>query len=348
MPTPQQKTQQPDFIPADPDFIPADSGSAPSTPTPQMSGLQKFAEALLPHSLMHPVDAANEEQQQRQAHPIRSMVDSYPPVAAAEGLYGGAKRSGSELMQGAKSLIHGNPWYAISHGVKAIPFAGPAISDVADNPDVGGTGNYMSDLASVVKNPSAMGELTGAAAQMAPIVAGGADMAAPDRSLMGQIPTKARAGAVLESLDKKLANAPVKLSNSVAPLQRATELSVRTGASPSPFNAFLTRSQSPIDMTFPEARDYQSGMANSSVMDRLATSGKMRGAVKQLNKNFFTDIQDAANAHTPGLGDDYAKGMSDYKNAARLSTAAKMAGIGAATAVAGPSLFRYLKPLIAE
>ena len=141
---------------------------------------------------------------------------------------------------------------------------------------------------------------------------------------MARIPTKARAGAVLESLDKQLANTPVNLNHTTAPLQRATELSVRTGASPAPFNAFLSRTQGVEPMTFPEARDYQSGMASPSVMDRLSTSGKMRGAVKQTNKGFFNDIRDAAESHTPGLGDDYAKGMRDYRNAAMLSKAAKI------------------------
>lgn len=163
--------------------------------------------------------------------------------------------------------------------------------------------------------------------------------------MIDDIPRMGRAGRTLADLDTKLADTPVNLNHTTAPLQRATELSVRTGASPAPFNAFLSRTQGTEPMTFPEARDYQSGMSNPSVMDKLSTSGKMRGAVKQTNKAFFNDLKDAADTHPDKLGDQYAQGMSEYKNGARLKTAAKMAGAGAVASVVTPKLLKYLQVL---
>jgi len=97
-------------------------------------------------------------------------------------------------------------------------------------------------------------------------------------------------------------------------------------------------------MTFPEARDYQGSLSDLSMSDRLAMNGRMRGGVKQLNKGFFNDIQDAAN--TAGRGEDYAKAMTDYKRASQLNNAFKWAIPTTAAAVGGSKLARYLKPLV--
>lgn len=330
-------------MPAGWSIPPAQITQAPS------SWIQTAGENALPRSIMHPILSGQEDQQQRQAHPVRSMLESYPPVAAAEGLYGGAKRSLGEIGQGIKNMTgtwteEANPAEAASHFIKAIPIAGPAIANAADKPDVGGTGSYLGDLKSTLSSPSAMGTLAGAAAQIAPFVAGGADMAAPNRSLVGQIPTRARAGAMFDSLNKDLAQQPVTLKNAAQPLQRATEIGVRGSALPKAVGDLLTRSQSPIDMTFPEARDYQGSLSDLSMSDRLAMNGRMRGAVKQLNKNFFSDIQDAAGQ--AGRGEDYAKAMNDYRNASRLRNAAKIAIPAAAVAAGGGKIARYLRPLI--
>ena len=343
---PQQQTQSDPWAEAAKNFKPsAESGAAPKSGGDdwkvwQQGGSESGKE---PEGFMHSLgaelgitpEAGEQKMQGFREHPVMSAVKALagPALPAVQGLYEGVKRSGGELMQAGKDAFSGNGAGMAYHGIKAIPFAGPAMDKAADqyaDKDYGGE----------------IGTLIPAAGQMAATALGGADMAAPERSLTGQIPTRTRAGAVLESLDNQLANTPVNLNHTTAPLQRATELSVRTGASPAPFNAFLSRTQGVEPMTFPEARDYQSGMASPSVMDRLSTSGKMRGAVKQTNKGFFNDIRDAAESHTPGLGDDYAKGMRDYRNAAMLSKAAKIGGIGAATALAGPSLIRYLKPFV--
>lgn len=170
----------------------ASSSTAPAA-APQQGG---FLENLLPHSIMHPIDSAREEFQESQAHPVKSIVQNLPGVAPLTGLYEGAKRSGGELLQAGKSLMNGNPAEAASHAITAVPIAGPALKNAAEKPDVGGTGSYLGDVASTLKSPSAMGTLTGAAAQIAPMLLSGADAAAPTRTPIAPIAAPMRAAAI--------------------------------------------------------------------------------------------------------------------------------------------------------
>lgn len=324
--------------------IDPNTGERSSSTTPQQGG---FFENALPRSIMHPIQSAQEDQQQRQAHPIRSMFEDVggPAVSAAEGIYGGAKRSGGELLDAGKSLFSGNPAEATAHAITAIPFAGPAIRNAAEKPDVGGTGSYLGDLKSTIKSPSAMGTLTSAAAQIAPMALGMADTAAPSRSLLGQVPTRARAGAMFESLNKDLAQQPVKLKAAVDPLQRVTEIGARGSSLPKAASDLLTRSQSPIDMTFPEARDYQSSLSDLSNSDKLSMNGRMRGGVAQLGKGLYGDIRDAAEG--AGRGADYDKAMRDYRNASAIRNGLKAAGKYAVPAAVGGGLLgHYLTKLV--
>ena len=318
MPPPQSK--QPDFIPAQPDFIPADGGTAPTNDAPTPPGaLSRFGSAALNATgipaIYHAFTDPETDQEKMSPYDTDQQTMGRGVHRIASGLMQNIRDTGHNYIEDAKN--------------------GDEMKGIADLSS-GIFGGVPKDVAEKVH----AGDYAGAAGEGGGLAAA---IAAPDLlpRAIDAIPRTGRAGATLESLDKQLADVPVNLNHSAAPMQRAAELSVRTGASPTPFNAFLSRSQGIEPMTFPEARDYQSGMANPSVMDRLTTSGKMRGAVKQLNKSFFNDIQDAAN--TQGLGDQYSQGMSEYKNAARLKTAAKMAGAGAATALVGPHLLKYLK-----
>ena len=151
-----------------------------------------------------------------------------PAVEAGEDLYQGAKRSGGELMQAGKSLLHGNPAEAAVHGMNAVPIVGPAMVNAAEKPDVGGTGSYSGDLMSVLKSPSAMGTLVGGAAQAALTVAGAGDVMAPERTQFGQIPSRARAVKTLNSIEQKAANTPVSMSRT-APALKDFDQHVATG-----------------------------------------------------------------------------------------------------------------------
>lgn len=152
------------------------------------------------------------------------------------------------------------------------------------------------------------------------------------------IPSKARAGKAFEELNQKLANQPVNLNETLKPLQRATEIGARGGTLPKSISDLLTRSQAIEPMTFPEARDYQGSLSDLSSSDKMALSGRMSGGLKQINKGLFTDIQNAAN--TAGLGEDYANAMKQYRQAAQLRNAGRVAGKvagGAALGAAGLS-----------
>ena len=69
------------------------------------------------------------------------------------------------------------------------------------------------------------------------------------------LPSRARAGQTFESLNRDLAEQPVTLKHTVAPLQRVTEIGERGSSLPTPVTKLLQRSQAIEPMTFPEARD---------------------------------------------------------------------------------------------
>ena len=103
------------------------------------------------------------------------------------------------------------------------------------------------------------------------------------------------------------------------------------------------RSQSPINMTFPEARDYQGSLSDLSQSDKMAMNRRMRGGVSQLNKGLFSDIHDAA--ASAGRGDDYARAMRDYRMAAGINNGIKTAGKAAGTAAGLGGAYRLYKEL---
>lgn len=271
------------------------------------------------------------------AHPILTGAKRLiggPALEAGEGLVKGAMRSGGELVDAYKSYKSGNPAEAKLHAINAVPIMGPGMTKATDQYAQGDTGGEM-------------GTLIGTAMQAAPIALGAADAAFPNRPLVGQIPSKARAGAKFESLNKDLANQPVPLKSSVQPLQRVTEIGERGSTLPTPVTKLLQRSQSPLgtDMTFPEARDFQGSLSDLSGSDKLAMNGRVRGGVAQLNKGLFSDIQDAADA--AGRGEDYASAMKEYRRAAMLGNAAKGAAkIAVPAAVGGGIAGHYLKKLV--
>ena len=138
------------------------------------------------------------------------------------------------------------------------------------------------------------------------------------------IPSTARAGANFESLNNDLAQTPVPLNATLKPLQRITEIGERGSTLPTAVSKLLQRSQGIADMTFPEARDFQSSLSDLSATDKMAMGGRVSGGLKQLSKALYTDIQDAA--ENAGRGDDYAQAMKEYRQASGLKDMAKSAG----------------------
>jgi hypothetical protein len=77
-------------------------------------------------------------------------------------------------------------------------------------------------------------------------------------------------------------------------------------------------------MSFPEARDYQGSLSDLSASDKLAMNGRMSGAVSQLNKGLYGDIQAAADQG--GRGQDYANAMKEYRQASQMRQVLKTLG----------------------
>lgn len=131
------------------------------------------------------------------------------------------------------------------------------------------------------------------------------------------VPTRAKAGAILDSLNKDLATHPVPLNESLAPLQSMAEYGEAGAQLPGAANKLLLRSQSPFPLEYPEARRFQQTLSSLSRADRDALSGSQGGNLKQLNKGLFNDIRDSA--ETVGRGEDFEKGMRDYRRATQIN-----------------------------
>lgn len=290
-------------------------------------------------------------------HPVVSTVKTViggPGLPAAEGLYQGAKRSGSELFQAAKDAFNRNRAGAVSHVVTAIPIVGPALDKMADAAADNGAGkpgnSYADDLKATLTSPRAMGTGIGAALQVAPMALGAADAVLPGRTPLPNpsLPRKANAIKAFDKLNSKLADQPVNLKSTLEPLQRATEIGVRGGSLPKAVSDLLARSQAIEPMTYPEARDYQMALTDLSRADADSVSMRMKGQIARINQGLFNDIANAANEHTPGLGGDYADAMKEYRQAAKIRGFAKDAAwvalkYGVPTGAVGGLLYKQFK-----
>jgi hypothetical protein len=232
------------------------------------------------------------------------------PAAAVPGalksLYEGGKRSVEELKQARDAGTEGNQAAQAQHLITAIPFIGPALDKGSDQY---ADKNYAGEA----------GTLLAGAAQAAPLAEG-----AIDGGLTDMVPSRARAGDAFESLNRDLAQHPVPLNATLKPLQRITEIGERSSNLPAPVLKFLQRAQMTEPMTFPEARDYQGGLSDLSSADLQSMPKRVKGALSQLNKGLFQDMQDSAEA--AGRGDEYAKAMKEYRQASTLKDIATKSG----------------------
>jgi hypothetical protein len=333
-------------------YIPRDSVAAAMQsgfkPTPSQVKQPGFFSTLADSLGVGPksIQAAQEDQQ---AHPIRSAVEKYVPGAQlmpfARGAANQVSDTAGELWQAGKSLINGNPPEAALHGINSIPLVGRNIVQAGENLPPIQNGSYGDYLNETLKSPNAWGTAVGTAAQVAPLVLGAVDKADPGRPVIpnppNPIPSKASAVAKFESLNQNLSNTPVTINAAAAPLQRATEIGVRGSTLPKAVNDILTRSQSAVPMTFPEARDYQMSLSDLSASDKLAMNNRMRGAVAQLNKGLFSDMRDTA--ETQGLGADYESAMKEYRQQAQIKQVLTYLGKAAIGTAGAGTLYELLK-----
>ena len=290
--------------------------------------------------------------QQQKEHPIRHALEAMPGVQMGEGLIQGAKRSGGELLHGIKDASQGNPSGLVSHGISALPFVGPAMDKAAEQAPPSTPGeSYLSRIGDVATNPGAMGTLIGGAAQAAPLALGAADIAAPGRGLIGEVPTTAKAGELFNSLKGDLAKQPVSLTRTGPQLQKMLQLGregggtvpgparqlANAGGSGAPRSVPLLRQMQnelsgtpppePQPLLYPSARNFQSGLSTLSREERGAMGGPMKGQLKQVNKALYGDVRDSA--ENAGRAEDYVKAMRMNRQAETmnrlLKTGAKIA-----------------------
>jgi hypothetical protein len=275
------------------------------------------------------------------AHPIRSTVEALggPAVMAGEGLISGGKRIGGELKKAFQAGEEGNAPGVASHAISAIPFVGPALDKMSDESPPTQPGESYAGKVWADATPGNIGTAMGTAAQLAPAVLGGADEIAPDRPLVGEIPTRAKAGKVFESVMKDAQGQPVNMTRSMVPLERAQQLSARGHGTVSAADNLYKRVNTVNPLDYREARDWASGLSRLSANDTMNASPSLRAQVGKLSHAFNDDVGDAATA--AGRGEDYAKAMRDYRRASQFNDAAKTAAKWAIPAAAGGGALSY-------
>jgi hypothetical protein len=280
---------------------------------------------------------------------MKNMVESYPPVAAGRELYQGAKRIGGELKQVGQGISEGNPYKAAEHSAYALPFIGAGIKKGVDQLGA----NEKINL------PEA-GTALETAAETAPLVLGGLDAVAPGRSLLGQIPSRARAGAVLQDIREQAKDVPVVPNQTMPAINRWTELTDAGGKSAKPLTKLsgrLTDLMTPStkgvqdQLLFPEARDFYSNVSDVSRQSPLQTLlGK---GLKPTMLRQAGNVRSALNADLTsaagqvGRGADYSEAMKEYAQAMKLRNAiVNAAKVGIPLAVGGGLAGHALKALI--
>lgn len=293
-----------------------------STATP-IDGQSESTTAASPEGFWHSLgaqfgvtpEAAQAAIQNMKDHPVKSAIMALagPAGASAEGLYEGAKRSGSELLQASKDAFANNRAGAAYHGVKAVPFVGPGMDKAADQYAEGNTAGEL-------------GTLVGTAVQAAPVALGAADAAGmprPDTSLTN-VATKVspslraqEAGKMFQSIAKDANSTPVSLDNSSDAALRLMDWQGKTQLGPS-INKFLNRITKPKagPLTYGEARDFYQVLGRLSADETSKLPPAVQGDLAKMVNGFKTDIGNAADQ--VGRASDYYQAMGDYATAMRL------------------------------
>lgn len=134
-------------------------------------------------------------------HPIISTLKASlgPAGPLVKGLYDQGKLSIGEVAQAVKDASQGNGAGALVHGIQAVPIVGPAMNKAAQQApvvqgDLSKPMQYLSDVGQVATNPGAMGTLTGAAINAAPIVAGAVEKVPIADAALSKVAAPVQAG----------------------------------------------------------------------------------------------------------------------------------------------------------
>ena len=289
-------------------------------------------------NLGHAFGIGKEEDAQRladlKAHPVQKGIEALagPAGMAAEGLYSGGKRMLGEIGQAGKSALAGNGAEVAVHGIKAIPIVGPALDKMSDEAPPDKPGQSYASKVWADATPGNVGTALGTAAQVAPMILGGADMAMPERPLVGQLPSASRAGKVFQDIREQAKDVPLNFEKTTPELERFKELTQRGGRASKPFTQLARRldldpeaPQEPVN--FPEGRDFYSNIsdaAHQTPLQKIMGRGMkptMRRQAVNVRRAFNDDLTSAADQ--VGRGQDYTDAMKEYANAKRLQKIGK-------------------------
>lgn len=295
----------------------------------------------LGHTLGIGKQEAQAAHQQMMEHPVRTMAENAlgPVYQAGKAAVGGFMRSTDEAGKAIDALRQGNPASAGVHAVTAVPLVGPALNQMADEAPATTPGqSYLSKVRSAA-TPGNVGTALGTAAQVAPMLLGAADMAAPGRPGVpnppNPFPTRAKAGKLFETAMSKAADLPVDTAQSSEPLTRAFEMGERGMTRPKVVNQLMRRMTAPNaePMNYREARDFAQSLSRQSSTEGQKLTPAMKAQVGKLSHAFNEDV--GRTAQSAGVGNEYAQAMKKYRQAMQMRKAiintAKVGGGALAT-----------------
>jgi hypothetical protein len=136
----------------------------------------------------------------------------------------------------------------------------------------------------------------------------------------------ARAGHLIEEATVKAGNMAVDVTKVGNQALRIEQLAERGGVKPKVVRDFLKRITDPEKgpLTFNEARDFYNNASRLTRSEAGRLTAPLRRELVQFTRHMHNSLLDAAEA--AGKGDQYARGVKNYANAAKWSRRLKKSG----------------------
>ena len=169
-------------------------------------------------------------------------------------------------------------------------------------------------------------------------------------SAASAIPTKAKAGALLDTVAKDASQLPVSTVRTGPALTRLKELTDAGGVTPRGMAKVMRRVANISDqnpLTYKEARDIYSNVSRLTAEDAMRLPGPVKRQMALVAQSLRADIGDTA--AQAGREAEYYQGLKQYAQAAKLrefvSKAAKHFGAGALGILGAGSAYETYKAL---
>lgn len=146
-----------------------------------------------------------------------------------------------------------------------------------------------------------------------------AEVAIPALKGARMIPNAARAGQKLQGVLQAAKDVPLDVNAAGDVALRIQQLAERGGTMPRMVRGFLQRATDPTKapINFDEGRDFYSNISRLSKDEYGRLTGPVQREVGNLRAALNSTLQSAAD--TVGQGENYAKGIKEYAQAAKLS-----------------------------